>query len=58
MSLLEGITLGVGTTVILVFPLYRGLLYKVHTTLQAATFYQLARALGTCDPLHLEPVVP
>jgi len=30
----------------------------VRTALQTATFYQLARALGTRDPLHSEPIIP
>ncbi len=34
------------------------LFYKAYSTLQATTFYQLAHALGTCDPLHLEPIIP
>lgn len=58
MSLLEGITLGVGIMQSSLRFHYRRLLYKMHTTLQATTLYQLARALGTCDPLHLEPIVP
>jgi hypothetical protein len=30
----------------------------VRTALQTATFYQLACALGTCDPLQSEPIIP
>ena len=30
----------------------------VQNTLEATIFYQLLRALGTCDPLHSEPIIP
>ena len=65
MSPFERITRCARDTVILVFP-RQGVCYlelrpnqcKVYTTLRATTCYQLARALGTCDPLHSEPIIP
>jgi hypothetical protein len=65
MSPLEDHSGCVPLAVILVFP-RQGVCYsqlctnqcKVYTTLRATTCYQLVRALGTCDPLHSEPVIP